>query len=225
MRGYRGTVIGPGGTHHYSAPPYELLEQRFQKPDPERFVGTEEITVAAGTFKTTHYHYRESTNRDMATDVWVSEAAAPIGLVKVMKTDITMKKTERTMELADMGKGAKPTVTGAQPKITFPSRVSSTFVPYSGNWNRWITRFGDTNGRTAFTVTSECFVVDDVQGHLWSEPEPCGKTVKVSPNGHAEVSNALTFANGGRATRRWTGEDGLGNQIIFLEKVTLLSGK
>lgn len=62
-------------------------------------VGSERITVPAGTFQTTHY--RDSTG---GTDVWVA-ANVPFGMVKVISG-------ERTVELMGSGTGAITRITG-----------------------------------------------------------------------------------------------------------------
>jgi hypothetical protein len=89
--------------------------QKFQKPDPKKLVGKEQIKVAGGTFKTSHY--RDVT--DSATvDSWVSDQAPPLGMVKVSTTPKPGATGPRgeplppvTMELSGRGKDAKPQIT------------------------------------------------------------------------------------------------------------------
>jgi hypothetical protein len=95
--------------------PAEAPRQKFQKPDARTLVGKEEIKVAAGTFKTSHYRDHTSVG---TVDVWVSEDVAPLGLVKVLTTPEPQmaegKKVEipaAVMQLTATGTGAKPTIT------------------------------------------------------------------------------------------------------------------
>jgi hypothetical protein len=96
------------------APP-DAPTQKFQKPDAKALVGKEELKVPAGTFKT--MHYRDHTHVG-TVDVWVSEDAPPLGLIKVLTTpepqtgaDKQMVIPPATMELVAIGTGAKPTIT------------------------------------------------------------------------------------------------------------------
>lgn len=95
--------------------PQGMQMQRFTKPDPKKLVGKENITVAAGKFKASHY--RDKTESG-TFDYWISEDAAPLGLVKVTTVPPAGTKgpdgqpvAGMTMELTARGKGAKPTVT------------------------------------------------------------------------------------------------------------------
>jgi hypothetical protein len=93
--------------------------QRFQKPDPKKMVGKEELKVAGGTFKTSHYH--DVTERGVI-DIWVNDGVGPLGVVKMSaspeKPDPRMPAV--TMELAARGKDAKPLITKT-PKPFDPS--------------------------------------------------------------------------------------------------------
>lgn len=62
-------------------------------------VGTESVTVPAGTFSTTHYRDAQSN-----TDVWV-DPAVPFGMVKVVSGT-------RTMVLKERGTGGRTAITG-----------------------------------------------------------------------------------------------------------------
>ena len=62
-------------------------------------VGTESVTVPAGTFSTTHYRDTQSN-----TDVWV-DPAVPFGMVKVVSG-------ARTVVLKEKGTGARSAITG-----------------------------------------------------------------------------------------------------------------
>lgn len=85
--------------------------QGFVKPDPKTLVKAETVKVAAGSFKTKHYHI-ESKPGDSA-DFWVSDKVAPIGVVKMEMTQKSnpMVPGEIKMELTGVGKGAKMTIT------------------------------------------------------------------------------------------------------------------
>jgi len=99
--------------------------QKFQKPDPKKLVGKETIKVAAGTFKTSHYH--DVTDRGVI-DLWVSEGIGPLGMVKMManppattgKTADPQQQPPITMELTGKGTDAKSQITKA-PKAFDPS--------------------------------------------------------------------------------------------------------
>lgn len=98
------------------APPNAPV-QKFQKPDPKTLVGKEDIKVAAGTFKTSHYRQKSPVG---TMDVWLSEDAAPLGLVRVVTTPDANAAGPgapavgpATMELVATGKDAKPTITKA----------------------------------------------------------------------------------------------------------------
>jgi hypothetical protein len=89
--------------------------QRFEKPDPKKLVGKEQVKVPAGTFKTSHYR---DNNQSGTIDAWVSEEAPPLGMVKVVTTPKPgatgpggQPVPPLTMELTARGKGAKSTIT------------------------------------------------------------------------------------------------------------------
>lgn len=89
---------------------------KFSPPDPKSLVGSEEVKVAAGSFKT--QHYRTTTPQGHVVDVWLSDKAPPIGLVKMKSTPkagstnpMGQPIPASTFELAALGKGAKPTIT------------------------------------------------------------------------------------------------------------------
>lgn len=87
--------------------------QQFSKPDPKTLVKEETIKVAAGSFKTKHYH--DKTAQGDTVDFWVSENVMPIGLVKM---EATQKNNPQIggpikMELVATGKGAKSSITKA----------------------------------------------------------------------------------------------------------------
>jgi hypothetical protein len=95
--------------------PKDMPAPRFQRPDSASLVGSEEITVAAGTFKTSHY--REKTAAG-TVDMWVSDAVDPIGVVKVVNAPQVdkgappaMQAAGFTQELAATGKGVKASIT------------------------------------------------------------------------------------------------------------------
>jgi hypothetical protein len=102
--------------------------QKYSKPDPSTLVGKETIKVAAGSFKTAHY--RNKTEQGTA-DVWVSEDVLPTGLVKLVTPPMQAGGQQvpgMTMELAAIGKGAKPTIT--KPPVPFdPQKMMGGMAP------------------------------------------------------------------------------------------------
>jgi hypothetical protein len=89
--------------------PTQGTNQKFEKPDPKKLVGKETITVPGGSFPTSHY--RDSNERGNI-DMWISETAPPLGLVKLQftpKPGAAMPPV--TMELSGKGKDAKATIT------------------------------------------------------------------------------------------------------------------
>ena len=84
---------------------------QFTKPDPKTLVKAETIKVAAGSYKTKHYH--DKTPQGDTVDFWVSESVAPIGLVKMEMTQKSnpMITGPIKMELAATGKDAKTGIT------------------------------------------------------------------------------------------------------------------
>ena len=88
---------------------------KFQRPDPKSLVGSEEIKVPAGTFKTLHYREKNDAG---TVDIWVSEAVAPIGVVKATTTPLVdqsqpaaLQTAPFSQELAATGKGGKASIT------------------------------------------------------------------------------------------------------------------
>jgi hypothetical protein len=107
-------VMQIGDSEPMLAPPNAPV-QKFEKPDPKTLVGKEEIKVPAGTFKTSHYRQKSPVG---TMDVWLSEDAAPLGLVRVVTTPDAKAAGPgapavgpATMELVATGKDAKPTIT------------------------------------------------------------------------------------------------------------------
>jgi hypothetical protein len=89
--------------------------QSFQHPDPKNLVGQEDLKVAGGTFKTSHYRDKNAMG---TVDVWVNETVPPLGLVKVITTPevdksapAAMQVPAATMELSATGTGAKAAIT------------------------------------------------------------------------------------------------------------------
>jgi hypothetical protein len=102
--------------------PDNMPAQKYSKPDPKSLVGKETLKVAAGSFKTEHYRNKSEQG---TFDVWVSEAAPPTGLVKLTTAGAQaggQPMPSMTMELAALGKGAKPTITKA-PKPFDPQKM------------------------------------------------------------------------------------------------------
>ncbi len=95
--------------------PKDTPMQKFQHPEAKNLVGKEDIKVAAGTFKTSHYREKNAMG---TVDIWVNETVLPLGIVKVLttpevdqKAPTAMQVPAATMELSSTGKGAKPTIT------------------------------------------------------------------------------------------------------------------
>jgi hypothetical protein len=95
--------------------PKDMPPPRFQRPEATALVGTEEVKVPAGTFKTSHYRDQNAAG---TVDMWVSDGVHPIGIVKVVNTPqvdknapTAMQAAAFTQELAATGKGAKPAIT------------------------------------------------------------------------------------------------------------------
>jgi hypothetical protein len=106
--GDRDPMEMPLGSPGMSAP-------KFQKPDPKKLVGKEELKVLAGTFKTSHY--RDVSDRG-TVDAWVSDQVPPLGMVKVTTTPKPgtagpggQPMPPVTMELMARGKDAKAQIT------------------------------------------------------------------------------------------------------------------
>jgi hypothetical protein len=108
--------------------PDTMPAQKYSKPDPKTLVGKETIKVAAGSFKTGHY--RTKTEHGTA-DVWVSEEAAPTGLVKMTTSAVQPGMPGMTMELTATGKGAQATITKA-PKPFDPQMMMGGGAPAGG---------------------------------------------------------------------------------------------
>jgi hypothetical protein len=97
---------------------------RFERPDPKKLVGREEIEVPAGKFQT--QHYRDETPQG-TVDLWVSEDVPPMGIVRVRTTPKegaagpgAGPMPGMTMELSAQGKGARPQIT-AKPRPFDPA--------------------------------------------------------------------------------------------------------
>jgi hypothetical protein len=114
--------------------PSDTPVQKFQQPDAKNLVGKEELKVAAGYFKTSHYREKNTMG---TVDVWVNETVAPLGLVKVItspevdkKAPAAMQIPAAIMELAATGTGAKATIT-KKPK-PFDAKKMSGLVGGAG---------------------------------------------------------------------------------------------
>jgi hypothetical protein len=95
--------------------PKDTPVQKFQRPEAKNLVGKEELKVAAGTFKTSHYRDKNTMG---SVDIWVNETVLPLGIVKVITSPevekgapAAMQVPAATMELSSTGKGAKPVIT------------------------------------------------------------------------------------------------------------------
>lgn len=74
-------------------------------------VGTETVTVPAGTFETQHYR---STNNGATVDVWASTKVSPYGMVKMTSSDGTSMVLEKVLE------HETSQITGEPRKMDFP---------------------------------------------------------------------------------------------------------
>jgi len=94
--------------------------QRFEKPDPKKMKGKEQVKVPGGTFKAGHY---QEVTQGVTVDAWINEEIGPLGLVKLTsaaKPGATGPGGQPipsvSMELVARGKDAKPIITkGAKP--------------------------------------------------------------------------------------------------------------
>ncbi len=100
-------VLQVGANDPMEMPVEGAQAHQFAKPDPKTLVKAETIKVAAGSYKTKHYH--DKTPQGDTVDFWVTESVAPIGLVKIEMTQKSnpMINGPITMELAAVGKDAK----------------------------------------------------------------------------------------------------------------------
>jgi len=73
-------------------------------------VGTESVTVPAGTYLCDHYRRQVGKN---PVDVWISTKVSPYGLVKMSSEDMTI-------ELAKMLESEKSQIKGEPQKLEFP---------------------------------------------------------------------------------------------------------
>lgn len=74
-------------------------------------VGSETVTVPAGTFETQHYR---STERGSTADVWASTKVSPYGLVKMTSSDGTSMILEKVLD------HETSQITGEPQKMNFP---------------------------------------------------------------------------------------------------------
>lgn len=103
--------------------------QPFTKPDPKKKVGSETVTVPAGTFKVDHYRDKAVDGRG-AVDFWIAANVLPFGMVKMVSAGNATGGTV-TMELTAKGADAKPTVT-KPPKPFDPQAMMRQMQPLAG---------------------------------------------------------------------------------------------
>lgn len=111
----RRNVFQMGEDEPMEAP--SLIARRYARVDPSTLVGTETITVRAGTF--TARHYRDRTAYGEQVDIWIDDAVMPFGLVKL---DAEQKQSPVAgdrfkAELIRIGTDAVPSIT--KPARTF----------------------------------------------------------------------------------------------------------
>jgi hypothetical protein len=104
-------VMQVGSNDPMEMPIEGAQSQQFAKPDPKTLVKEETVKVAAGSFKTKHYH--DKTPQGDTVDFWVTEKVLPIGLVKMEATQKNnpMIGGPIKMELTGTGKDAKSSIT------------------------------------------------------------------------------------------------------------------
>ena len=104
-------VLQVGANDPMEMPIEGAQAHQFAKPDPKTLVKEETIKVAAGSYKTKHYH--DKTPQGDTVDYWVTESLAPIGLVKIEMTQKSnpMINGPIKMELLAVGKDAKTIIT------------------------------------------------------------------------------------------------------------------
>ena len=102
----------------------QMQDQRFEKPDPKKLVGKEQVKVGAGTF--TAGHYRDNVPQG-TIDVWINDTIPPLGLVKMTLTPKAGAGAPgagpvapMAIELVGRGKGAKSSIT-KEPKPFDPA--------------------------------------------------------------------------------------------------------
>jgi len=96
-------------SHQHAAPPAGA----GGKADRGELVGTESVTVPAGTFSCQHYRKQESTG---PVDIWVSTDVSPYAMVKMTSADTTMvlKKTLTNESSHIKGEPQKMQIPGMQ---------------------------------------------------------------------------------------------------------------
>jgi hypothetical protein len=100
------------------------VKDQFGPLDPRRLVRSETVQVPAGTFATKHY--REKTPSG-TMDVWVSDEAPPLGIVKLRGSVSQAPGAASypvTLELTARGKDARPIIT--RPPQSFDAAVLQT---------------------------------------------------------------------------------------------------
>lgn len=107
---------------------WTAIQRRFRAPDPKTFVGKEAIAFGQGHIASEHY--RESTPAG-TVDFWLSDAAPPLGLVRMRLTPAVNPLTSapaRTLqtELVGLGQGAQAEVVGEPAPFGAGRTVSGT---------------------------------------------------------------------------------------------------
>jgi len=103
----------------------EQTQRLYTKVDPSKFVGTEQVTVPAGTFNAKHY--RDRTHHDEQLDYWIDETVWPIGLVKLEQDQkqVPTMGGRHVFQLVTTGNDARPQITHPlEPSGTIPGGVS-----------------------------------------------------------------------------------------------------
>jgi hypothetical protein len=110
-----------GSNPPQDVPAAKLTEGSIKKSDtPGKLVGSEKVTVPAGTFESKHYkHELPKEAGGMVLDVWMSDKAVPTGVVKMAGAGGI------EMVLSSMGTGAKAKPEGATSKTPAPAAPAS----------------------------------------------------------------------------------------------------
>jgi hypothetical protein len=112
--------------------PKDTGTQKFVRPDAKDLVGSEDLKVTAGSYKTSHYRDKNAMG---TVDIWVNDTVFPLGIVKVVTrpepddgVPAAMQVPVATMELMSTGKGAKPVIT-KRPKPFDPKKMGGLVRP------------------------------------------------------------------------------------------------
>ncbi len=104
-------VFQVGDSDPMESPAIGPAQQPYPRVDGSKLVGTDMISVRAGSFRAKHYRYRTPYGEQV--DFWIDDSVAPIGLIKLeaeQKQHSAFRAGFR-FELVAVGGGAIPQVT------------------------------------------------------------------------------------------------------------------